>query len=222
MTAALGALLWSAYGGVSNWFSPWCRHPKSSVHHLLLQLISLTSRVQTKPVATTASGSAPKDPELANIGTVTTPVEVGNTLTVSSEFADTAPLEIRWQQSFRERSDTYYQVAYTNTSKSNAKYYLFISSGKLEDFRKLDTANGAEGKITFNVTADFQYGQKDKSGKNRFLVYHERDRAIIMQHRFVAAAWLRYGNMAGGFIDNLPGGLDATKMLETMNKYVAP
>jgi hypothetical protein len=60
---------------------------------------------------------ATKDPELARIGDVTTPVEVGNTLTVSLEFVDKAPLEIKWSQKLKERSDTYYQVAYTNTSK---------------------------------------------------------------------------------------------------------
>ncbi|XP_014550599.1 hypothetical protein COCVIDRAFT_115063, partial [Bipolaris victoriae FI3] len=72
------------------------------------------------------------------------------------------------EQSFREKMDTYYQVAYTNTSKANAKYYLFISSGKLDEFRKLDTANGAGGDILFN-------------GMNRFLVYHQSDRVVMKQ-----------------------------------------
>jgi hypothetical protein len=64
---------------------------------------------------------------------------------------------------------------------SNAKYYLFISSGKLAEFRKLDSTGGADGKLTIKVTTDFQYGQKDKTGKNRFLVYHEEDRKVMKQ-----------------------------------------
>jgi hypothetical protein len=36
----------------------------------------------------------------------------------------------------------------------------------------------------------------------------------------VAAAWSKYGNMAGGFIDNFKGDSDATKILEMMNKYL--
>lgn len=66
-------------------------------------------------------------------------------------------------------------------NSDNTKYYLFISSGKLDAFKKLDTANGANGKLTMKVTTDFQYGQKDKAGKNRFLVYHEPTRDVMKQ-----------------------------------------
>lgn len=48
----------------------------------------------------------------------------------------------------------------------------------MDEFKKLDTGNGADGKITFKVTTDFYYGQKDGKGKNRFLVFHESDRTI--------------------------------------------
>lgn len=62
---------------------------------------------------------------------------------------------------------------------ANTKYFLFVSSGKLEDFKKLDTNNGSDGKLTFKVSPDFMYGQRDNTGRNRFLVYHQRDRTIF-------------------------------------------
>ncbi|KAL1592604.1 hypothetical protein SLS60_011020 [Paraconiothyrium brasiliense] len=154
------------------------------------------------------------DPDLVKLSDVTTPVELDDVLTVPTAFLDKMPLTIEWSQKFQTHTDKYYEVAFTNTTKANAKYYLFISSGKLDAFKGLDTAKGANGKLTVKVTTDFQYGQKDKTGKNRFLVYHEPVRDVMKQSRFIEGSFVTYGNMAGGFIDDKKGDNDASKLID--------
>ncbi|KAF2820754.1 hypothetical protein CC86DRAFT_412035 [Ophiobolus disseminans] len=129
----------------------------------------------------TPSASHDGDPDLANITNVTTSVEVGHVITVPHAYLKKSPVKIEWMQNMQPRSDTYYQVAFTNTNAGKAKYFLFISSDRIEDFRKLDMPQSPEDKIMVTVTTDFQYGQKDQIGKNRFLVYHHSDRCAMKQ-----------------------------------------
>lgn len=60
------------------------------------------------------------DPDLAKIGDIMTPPELGDTLTVPLAYVDKSPMRIEWQQTLKTRSDTYYQLAYTNTTKSKS------------------------------------------------------------------------------------------------------
>ncbi|KAH8692479.1 hypothetical protein GQ44DRAFT_734077 [Phaeosphaeriaceae sp. PMI808] len=160
------------------------------------------------------------DPELSKVTDVVTPVELDHIITVPIEFLNKATLPLEWSHNFHTKSDTYYQLVFTNTTKGNAKYYLFVSSGKLDAFKKLDATAGKDGKLTIKVTKGFQYGQKDKTGRNRFLVYYEADWNDVKQGRFIKAAWLKYGNMASGFIDNFKKDEDASKVLDLLTKFI--
>jgi len=60
------------------------------------------------------------DTDIAKITEVTTPTELGDVLTVPLAYVDKSPIPIEWSQNFKSRSDTYYQLAFTNTSKSKS------------------------------------------------------------------------------------------------------
>lgn len=45
-------------------------------------------------------------------------VELDDVLTVVSATLNTAPLEIKWKHHLMPQTDTYYEVAFTNTAKS--------------------------------------------------------------------------------------------------------
>jgi hypothetical protein len=83
-----------------------------------------TSRFLTKKMVTLCSSilcdSDTNDPKLDKNGDVTTPVEVGNTLTVLLEYVDRVPLETRWLQSMKKKMDLYYQAMFTSTSKGES------------------------------------------------------------------------------------------------------
>ncbi|KAH7065885.1 hypothetical protein BKA63DRAFT_608419 [Paraphoma chrysanthemicola] len=139
----------------------------------------------TDPFESRGRGGEPVINMLADVS-VPDPVELDNILTVPSVTLTTIPLVIAWRQ-WRDYSDTYYKVECKNTTKGDNTVPLYISEGRLPAFRALDTANGADGKITFKVTRDFHYGLDNTVGKVRFLVYHDNKRMII-GGRFVNAA----------------------------------
>jgi hypothetical protein len=70
-------------------------------------------------MATSAGRSVPSDgdPDLAKIVDIRDPVELDNVLTVPKAYLDKSPVQLEWQYRFKAMSDTYYQVAYTNTTK---------------------------------------------------------------------------------------------------------
>ena len=69
--------------------------------------------------APTASGSG-GDPDLDKIVESTVPVELNHILTVPLAYLDKSPLPLQWSHNFKTMSDTYYQVAYTNNTKSES------------------------------------------------------------------------------------------------------
>jgi len=146
-----------------------------------------------------------------------TPVEKGNVCTTPAEFLDKAPLEITYQRNFKTLTDTFYQCAFTNTSKDNAKGFLFVSKERLDKFKALD-AEKKDGKITFTVDApEFNYGQKDSKGKNRFLIYSDPEKSSIFQHRFIQGAALKYGTMISSFADGYQEGSDPSRLLASLS-----
>ncbi|KAG7409804.1 hypothetical protein Forpe1208_v011058 [Fusarium oxysporum f. sp. rapae] len=53
------------------------------------------------------------------------------------------------------------------------------------------TASGIETR-KFTVTQDFLYGQANSEGKDRFLVFHDKERNPY-QHRFVPSQYVKFG-----------------------------
>jgi hypothetical protein len=54
---------------------------------------------------------------------------------------------------------------------------IFIQASMLDSFKK--KALPDKEKYTIVVDTDFQYGQKDKTGKGRFLVYQDKEFKIF-------------------------------------------
>ncbi|RPB06609.1 hypothetical protein P167DRAFT_508972 [Morchella conica CCBAS932] len=84
---------------------------------------------------------------------------------------------IAWKQTMMERSEMYYTVHATNISKNNTDVILFVQGNWYN--------SGANGSYEIKLDAKFQYGQKNKEGENRFLVYHNKANKPY-QHRFMA------------------------------------
>ncbi|KAJ5777524.1 hypothetical protein N7520_000770 [Penicillium odoratum] len=137
-------------------------------------------------------------------------VEVFDVCTVKQEFLKTSELRIQWQYHLGPRRGNYHQLAATNTSKGDTKVYFFVAEDKIHDFEQLNTTKDSDDVITFIVTKDFRYGEKqekvqgrlEKKLKNRFLVYQRNDETHdgILQHRFIMEAWRKWGNMLPGFV----------------------
>ncbi|KAJ5637680.1 hypothetical protein N7490_007559 [Penicillium lividum] len=111
-------------------------------------------------------------------------VEVFDVCTVKKEFLKTSELLMQWQYHREPKRGNYYQLAATNTSKGDTKFYFFVAEDKIHDFEQLNTTKDSADVITFKVTKDFRYGEKqervqgsrsEKKLKNRFLVYQMND-----------------------------------------------
>ena len=139
------------------------------------------------------------DPDLRDIKNAEKVVEKDNVCSVKKQFLDKAPVKVQWSQNLKQREATYYEVAFTNTSlgKHKARFalldwsdcvvaeqpkgYLFIVDSKLDTFKQL--CREENDKYIFTVTRDFLYGQKNNSGSNRFLVFHDPSTRIYQVSR---------------------------------------
>ncbi|KAH0603166.1 uncharacterized protein H6S33_008170 [Morchella sextelata] len=109
--------------------------------------------------------------------------------------AYTAELEkdnrrITWSQTLMERSEMYYTVHATNITKNNTDVILFVqgnwyNSGASPAEHVSKIGKAVDGSYEIKLDARFQYGQKNKEGENRFLVYHNKSNKPY-QHRFMA------------------------------------
>ncbi|KAK3694277.1 hypothetical protein B0T22DRAFT_487823 [Podospora appendiculata] len=159
----------------------------------------------SKPEVTVgASLPANADPDLTDMKPAAATANLGDKCKVRTKYQDQLPMLVSWSKRFQQYHGTYYQLAFTNTTiAGNPKYFLFVADDHLDKFRALCTPDGEWS--TFEVTANFQYGQADKTGKNRFLVLHSPELAYINQHRFIRASWKKWGTMAASMLNLLPG-----------------
>ena len=106
-------------------------------------------------------------------------VSIGDTIEV--KVGNSKTTVIKWQQTFKKRSETFTVYTYKIKGK-NMGGALFVENKLITEFSELITKseNGAEG---LSVTEQFQYGQ-DKNKTFRFLVYHQSSEKMY-QHRFL-------------------------------------
>ncbi|CAE6461815.1 unnamed protein product [Rhizoctonia solani] len=97
---------------------------------------------------------------------------------------------IKWMQRGSERSAEYYSFSVVNATQKGQDVMFFIQkewwqsdSTSENHISKIATKN-ADGQYEFKIDAKSQYGQADKTGKNRWVVYHDKERHPY-QHRFV-------------------------------------
>ncbi|KAF2154509.1 hypothetical protein K461DRAFT_319062 [Myriangium duriaei CBS 260.36] len=143
--------------------------------------------------------------------------ELGNTLSIRKDLLRVNAVDVKWQKWGSERVDKYYHLAFTNTTLSNVKGNLFIHASYIANFEGITTTDG--DRLTFTLTNAFQYGQKDKSGRNRFLVFHSPELKEIYQHRFIQASLVKYGTLLGGLLsDNVDGAKKGTEAVMDLAK----
>ncbi|KAK7442568.1 hypothetical protein VKT23_016166 [Stygiomarasmius scandens] len=125
------------------------------------------------------------------------PVQKGDVIS----FALDAKREVTvtWSQSLSSKSEPYYAIAATNTSRDNATVNFFVQKNwfdsQLSSFASIDGKSNIlrlrnTAKVT--ITDKFQYGQKNAQGDFRFVVYHDTSRKPY-QHRFIETTLLAKG-----------------------------
>ncbi|ERF69343.1 hypothetical protein EPUS_08816 [Endocarpon pusillum Z07020] len=128
------------------------------------------------------------------------PVEKNDSITVPlDKLKNDAIVPLKWQQIFQDRNSDYYLVNYENKSKVTEEEHvgmLFIEKSKVEEFKGVVK----DGQIT--VSEKFQYGQPNKAGNKRFLVYHNKDNKPY-QHRFVDNMLTKYGSMGAEALEKM-------------------
>ncbi|KAG9119788.1 hypothetical protein FRC07_005024 [Ceratobasidium sp. 392] len=120
-------------------------------------------------------------------------VQSGDVLLVPSELKSYSfgnRKTIKWKQNLLERSAEYYSFTVVNASQKGQDVIFFIQkewwdndSTSDDHISKIATRN-AKGEYEFKIDAKSQYGQADATGKNRWVVYHDKGRKPF-QHRFV-------------------------------------
>ncbi|KAG8718259.1 hypothetical protein FRC09_012928 [Ceratobasidium sp. 395] len=97
---------------------------------------------------------------------------------------------ITWVQNLFERSAEYFVFTVVNKSQRGQDVLFFIqkewwdiNSTSDNHISKIATKN-VNGEYEFKIDAKSQYGQADETGKNRWVVYHDKGRKPY-QHRFV-------------------------------------
>ncbi|KAH7563558.1 hypothetical protein BM1_00605 [Bipolaris maydis] len=144
-------------------------------------------------------------------------VEKGNKIFIAEGDIAANPATVNWQQNLSQKSDTYYMAVFTNKDKSiywppmpdrsllilgdtdNEQSYIFIQQGKLDALK----AKSSGDAFTITVDDSFQYGQKNKQGEGRFLVFHDKSRNPF-QWRFVSTLYSKLGNGALAIINLAP------------------
>ncbi|KAG8930983.1 hypothetical protein FRC02_003404 [Tulasnella sp. 418] len=103
---------------------------------------------------------------------------------------------IEWSQGWSTRTAEYYTFFAHNKSKNNAEVLIYVSAEKFthDHFSGIATLVGDNYELT--IDNKLQYGQKNKIGEQRFIVYHDKERKPF-QHRFIeSAAANQLGNLA--------------------------
>ena len=139
---------------------------------------------------------------------ITMPVTKGDILAIDAATLTQKEVHVVWQQSLKTRSQDYYLVTYTNTTRSQSlapsiglialiflwiivaevenSGLLFIQKNRLDAFKGKQVAG--QKQITFKVDDSFQCGQ-DRSQKNRWLAFHDKPEDVSgRQYPFFSAS----------------------------------
>ncbi|KXJ85483.1 hypothetical protein Micbo1qcDRAFT_209963 [Microdochium bolleyi] len=123
-------------------------------------------------------------------------------------FVSSRPVRIRWVANKRDWEDTYFLIGFTNsTIESKPAGYLLVSSAQIDKF-KADHPDGI-----FTVTRDYQYGQFEKTGASRFLVFHDRLRRIF-DYRFMIALLNNLAGPGAGSDGKSVAGIDVQRLIQ--------
>ncbi|KAG8525761.1 uncharacterized protein KY384_000521 [Bacidia gigantensis] len=102
-----------------------------------------------------------------------TVVKKGDSLETEAKHLTDEPMTIEWSQMWFKRSETYYYIVFKNATQGHDPGRLWVSQKSLQYFKH--NPESKDGILAFKVDEDFQYGQENSEGKNRFLVYHDKN-----------------------------------------------
>ncbi|MCJ1379936.1 hypothetical protein MMC17_003039 [Xylographa soralifera] len=140
----------------------------------------------------------PQDAEIHSTKAVTK----SNVLETNAEYLTSDPMTVQWSQKWTTRSEKYYSVVFENITQGGERGRLFISEKALDEFKHNPIK---DGNYVFKVDEEYQYGQANSAGNDRFLVFHNKNNTIY-QHRFVRSMWLNLGHKIGEIAgDAAPG-----------------
>ncbi|GJE91736.1 hypothetical protein PsYK624_078870 [Phanerochaete sordida] len=135
------------------------------------------------------------------------PVQNGNVLLIPSNVDNSSRVTVKWQQMFSDKSADYYTVVAKNKSQGNADVVVFVAAEWYEGAGGTSqhlihvAPKDVEGFYQLTVDDKCQYGQKNKEGDMRFVVYHDKGRKPY-QHRFVETS---LGSLGAGVITKIAG-----------------
>ncbi|KAF9770314.1 hypothetical protein IL306_012169 [Fusarium sp. DS 682] len=109
------------------------------------------------------------------------PVKLSDVITIPEE-GKWEPTPVVWKHRMREYNKNYMRIEFTNTRADEPEKtnFLFVSEEILENFKSKIEKIETGYKLTVDI--DFLFSQQ-KGDKNRFLVYHDKER-VIFAHRF--------------------------------------
>ncbi|QRV85631.1 hypothetical protein RhiJN_27681 [Ceratobasidium sp. AG-Ba] len=122
------------------------------------------------------------------------PVAIGDTLSFDphpDKYEDLIECVVQWKQNLQPRSEKYITFKATNQTAGDTEPLVPVFVQK-SYYDKL--FGSVKDLATFQVTTEWQYGQADKTGANRFVVLHDRKNRPY-QHRFVANLVVELDNL---------------------------
>ncbi|KAK1235206.1 hypothetical protein PQX77_001579 [Marasmius sp. AFHP31] len=122
-------------------------------------------------------------------------VNKGDVLLVPSTIDDAKQrLQVEWQQSLTKQSGAYYVLIAKNKSQGNGEVPFFCQT-EWFNAEHLGQIN-AEGYYEVTIGDKHQYGQKNKQGDNRWVMFHDKSRKMY-QHRFTEPFHTKSDEFAG-------------------------
>ncbi|CAE6458129.1 unnamed protein product [Rhizoctonia solani] len=116
------------------------------------------------------------------------PVVIGDILSFDTQpdrDEDIMECTVNWKQDGNDRSDKYmvFKAKNVTAGDTNSLVPVFVQTSYYDkDF------GNARGVVEFTITDAWQFGQRDETGADRFVILHNQDNKPY-QHRFVAG-WL--------------------------------
>ncbi|KAI1146092.1 hypothetical protein F4825DRAFT_473029 [Nemania diffusa] len=140
------------------------------------------------------------------------PVQKSDILTIPDQ-GSWKSIPVTWKQSLREYNKNYLRIEFTNTraGETEKTNFLFVSEELLDNFKSSKITKTDTG-FTLTADDDYLFGQQ-KGGKNRFLVYHDKERSIF-QHRFIEGTLTALSKQATEITAKL--GYGEVKMVSSM------
>ncbi|KAF2794586.1 hypothetical protein K505DRAFT_360964 [Melanomma pulvis-pyrius CBS 109.77] len=126
------------------------------------------------------------------------PVEKEDIITISELLSGAPTQDVQWTQGAKIRSVMYYTLTFSVRTEvatgaapgpgDESEGLLFVQSDEYI-LQRIRNAAIKDQPSNFVVTEEFQYGQMDKSGKGRWLVYHNEELNMLQRRFFSKRNW---------------------------------